>query len=548
MKVKQINTLEILKEQNKIKKVCAYARVSTDVEKQLNSFDVQVAYYTKLILEHKNYEFAGVFADEGISGTSLNKRDQFNLMIKLAKHGNIDLILTKSISRFSRNVIDTLSILQDLRNHKVEVFFEKENISSFDPKIEFVITVLASMAEEESRNISENVKWSVRNKFKTGEYFLNTKNLLAYKRDKNGDIYIDDTEASLVKEIFDLYISGMGTARIARLLTERGIKTIRGKSKWHVSSVKGILSNEKYTGAALLQKTVNLDFRHKNSINNDNHLPKYYVENSHQAIIDLDTFKKAQDKLHERTPNEIKAHKKYINSGHITKYAGLCICNQCNNTFRHKINNSGTQYERAILICSSNDDIKTCQNDSIFVNSFELIVSSKINQIITNQDMLLTLARNALEKDKAYVELLKQKSETEHLISALELKLSDSINDRGEFDHMVAKEINNQLKELKIEYSYIINELSINYNNEVKLYNLKRLINQLILLKGDYTTFDYKQLFSKVIILNRDEIIFELNLRHNPESEIGANELILKATTTHNIRKVQIETKHSLRI
>src|SRR5690554_6757959 len=163
------------------KNVCAYARVSSDKDLQLTSFEAQVSYYTNYILKNDNWNFVGVYFDEGISGTSTNNRDGFNLMIDLAKLGQIDLIITKSISRFSRNTIDTLTLLRELKTYGTEVFFEKENISSFDNKIEFVISVLASMAEEESRNISDNVKWGVRKGFKKGEFFLNTQLMLGYK-------------------------------------------------------------------------------------------------------------------------------------------------------------------------------------------------------------------------------------------------------------------------------------------------------------------------------------------------------------------------------
>ena len=196
---KNIQVIQNLDAHFQKKNVCAYARVSSDKDLQLMSFEAQVNYYTNYILKNSNWNFVGVYADEGISGTSTRNRDQFNLMIELASMGKIDLIITKSISRFARNVIDTLSILQDLRANGTEVFFEKENISSYDPKIEFVISVLASMAEEESRIISDNVKWGVRAKFKKGEFYFHTSNMMGYKRDKDGNLYIDEVEANIVK-------------------------------------------------------------------------------------------------------------------------------------------------------------------------------------------------------------------------------------------------------------------------------------------------------------------------------------------------------------
>ena len=546
--IKQVRVIPKLTSMNEKKKVCAYARVSTEKDVQLTSFETQVSYYTKYILDNPDWEFVGVYADEGISGASTNKRDQFNLMIELARLGKIDLILTKSISRFSRNTIDTLSTLQELRTYNTEVFFEKENISSFDPKIEFVISVLASMAEEEARNISENVKWSVRQKFKKGDFYLQTSNLLGYKRDENGDIYIDETEADIVRDIFKMYLDGIGSSTIARILTERGIKTIRGNDKWGTSGVIGILKNEKYAGAAMLQKTVNLDYKTSNSSTNRNHLPKYYIEDSHEAIISLETYNKVQDKMNKKTPNQKLAIKKSLNNNHLTKYQGLCTCGQCGRYYRHKINHSNLPYQRTILTCISNDSKKTCDNQSLFTHAFDRMVNSQTDLLLKHKNDVLKALESAFFEDETFISLKENKSATEAKISALNEKLNALDVSNNAFNRMVAKELNQQLDELRIKLALISNELIVDYNFDLKMQSFKKLLVELKELNGNYDDFDFKRLYSNIVINSRTNIVFNLNFRNIKNDRSLKKHSILHTSTTFLIRKTKIETFHNIRI
>ncbi len=528
------------------KNVCAYARVSSDKDLQLTSFEAQVSYYTNYILKNDNWNFVGVYSDEGISGTSTNNRDGFNLMIDLAKLGQIDLIITKSISRFSRNTIDTLTLLRELKTYGTEVFFEKENISSFDNKIEFVISVLASMAEEESRNISDNVKWGVRKGFKKGEFFLNTQLMLGYKRDKDGNVYIDETEAEIVREIYKMYLEGIGTPTIAKILTERGIKTVKGNDKWNVSGVVGILKNEKYSGSALLQKNMNPDFRVKISKVNNNVLPQYYIEDSHEGIVSKEDFKRVQQKFADRTPRQESIVKRFKNRDHYTKYSGLCFCGVCNERFRHKINNTGTPYQREMLQCTSNESKKVCPADTLFISAFEKIIQKQIKLILQNQKMFLQLAESAFVNDKALLSLTKKKEALEAKINALVSKLE--FNDDGtSFSTLVISEIENKLQDLRIEYSLVTNKLLTEYNFDIKFDALKKVLKEMKDLNGDYETFDYKKIFSKVIINSRKDIVFVLNFRSNIENDKIKN-TVLKDETEHLIRKTTIKTNHSIYI
>ncbi len=528
------NNTNLLKKRN----VCAYARVSSEKDTQIESFDAQVSYYTNLILDNTEWNFIGVYADEGKSGTSIQRRDQFQMMIDLAKTKHIDLILTKSISRFARNVIDTLSILQELRKHGTEVFFEKENISSFDPKIEFVITVLAGMAEEESRTISENVKWSVRKKFKNGEVIINTNNVMGYEKDKSGSIFINEEQAKIVRKIYELYLSGMGAPSIAKHLTNHKIKTVRNNDVWRVSSVIGILRNEKYTGNAYLQKTLRPDFKVKKSIKNDYIIPKYYVENSHPKIIDQETYDKVQHRLDSKMVNRLTDMKSFPE----TQYASLCHCGLCGHTFHHKINNSNTQFARRMLICSSNKNSKTCQSETFFSDTFDIILAKQINLLLENKNEVLLLAQNALETDIQYINLIKETKATEAKLSALQQKYSDMTSSNDAISHMALKKLNTEINQLKIDYASLRNKILTQYNFESKIINLKKVLKELEEYNGHYKNLDIKTVFSKVVIIKRDYIYFYINLRSIDSIELSNKGILFLDTIVHTIRKTDYHT------
>lgn len=268
------------------RRVAGYARVSTDSEEQLTSYQAQVDYYTRYIQENPDWKFAGVYTDEGISAISTRNRDGFNQMVEDALAGKIDLIVTKSVSRFARNTVDSLSTVRKLKENGTEVYFEKENIYTFDSKGELLITIMSSLAQEESRSISENVTWGQRKRFADGKVSIAYKNFLGYKKGENGLPEIIPEEAKTVRQIYQYFIEGKTVNGIAGLLTSQGIPTPGGKQKWKSTTVESILTNEKYKGAALLQKYYTADFLTRKQKVNKGEVPQYYVENSHPAIID----------------------------------------------------------------------------------------------------------------------------------------------------------------------------------------------------------------------------------------------------------------------
>ena len=241
------------------RRVAGYARVSTDKDEQFTSYEAQVDYYTKYIKGNPEWEFVKVYTDEGISGTSTKRRDGFNEMIEAALNGEIDLIVTKSVSRFARNTVDSLSTIRKLKEKGVEVYFEKENLYTLDSKGELMLTIMSSIAQEESRSISENVTWGKRKSAADGKVSLAYKHFLGYDKGPNGTLVINEEQAVTVRRIYHDFMAGKTAWAIADELTAEGVPTPGGCKKWRVTTVESILTNEKYKGDARLQKTFTVE-------------------------------------------------------------------------------------------------------------------------------------------------------------------------------------------------------------------------------------------------------------------------------------------------
>lgn len=319
-------------------RVAAYCRVSTQMEEQLNSYEVQKNYYTEKINSEPKWQLVGIFADKGITGTSALKRDEFQKMIRMCKRKKIDMIITKSISRFLRNTVDCLNYVRMLRQLDVDVFFEEQGIHSKDAGAEFYITIYGSIAQSESENISANVRWGIQQRAKEGKVHFAYSRFLGYKEGPDGKPMIDEEQADTVKFIFNEYLLGSSLADIAKSLTAKGIKTPSGKSGWNGSTVRTILSNEKYKGDALLNKTYISDCISKKVKKNNGERPMYYVENNHPAIIDKDTFNRVQEELARRTSKrKVKQVGTKTEQGkYSSKYAltELLICGECGTPYR----------------------------------------------------------------------------------------------------------------------------------------------------------------------------------------------------------------------
>ena len=289
-------------------RVCAYARVSTAQDEQLNSLESQRQYYFTYINKNPNWEFVDIYYDEGISGLNTKRREGFNRMVKDALEGKIDVILTKSISRFARNTIDTLTITRMLKDRGIAVIFEKENINSLDSKGEFVLTLMSSLAEEESKSISSNVKWGIRKKYAEGKFSIPFKTFIGYKKGPDGSMVIDKNEAPIIKLIYKLFLEGHSLKSISEELHNLGILSARGKEWISKSTILQILTNEKYMGDVILQKTFTSDIFTKKKKKNNGELPLYHIENDHEPIIPKSTFEEVKYQLSIRGKDHSVAH------------------------------------------------------------------------------------------------------------------------------------------------------------------------------------------------------------------------------------------------
>lgn len=274
-------------------RVAAYCRISTNHEEQESSLETQISYYGKLIAGHEDWELVKIYAERA-SGTQLKKRPEFMQMIKACKQGKIDLILTKLISRFGRNMLDTLRTLYELFNLGVKIYFEKENLNNFDREMRTMMGIYAGFAQEESKNMSDNIKWGIRGRMREGKVCLNCTRFLGYDKDENGRLVVVESEAVIVRIIFELYLKGFGVRRIKKFLEENGIKTVTGKDVWSTSTIDRILSNEKYVGDVLMQKSFTEDFLTGKRSKNEGELSMYFIENDHEAIIEREIFEAVQ--------------------------------------------------------------------------------------------------------------------------------------------------------------------------------------------------------------------------------------------------------------
>ncbi|MDR1240261.1 MAG: recombinase family protein [Oscillospiraceae bacterium] len=365
----------------KKKRVAGYARVSTDQEEQLTSYEAQVDYYSRYIKSKEDWEYVNVYTDEGITATNTKKRDGFNKMINDALGGKIDLIVTKSVSRFARNTVDSLTTVRKLKEKGIEVYFEKENIYTLDSKGELLLTIMSSLAQEESRSISENVTWGKRKKMADGNVEIRYKLTLGYEKGEDGKPKIVEHEAKTVRLIFSLFLEGKSYGGIAKYLEEKGFKTAGGKSKWSSERVKSILKNEKYVGNATLQKTFTVDFLTKKTKRNEGEVPQYHVENSHPAIVSTEIFDLAQNEINRRR----KGAQPYCTS----IFSGKIFCGECGTAFGSKVWNSTSKYRRVIWRCNKKyaeekggkQGGKQCNSQHVTEEQIKLAFVMAINQL-----------------------------------------------------------------------------------------------------------------------------------------------------------------------
>lgn len=366
------------------RRVAGYARVSTDSADQYASYEAQVDYYTTMIKANAEWEFVDIYTDEGISGTSTARREGFRRMIDDALAGKIDLIITKSVSRFARNTVDSLSTIRKLKEHKVEVMFEKEGIRTFDSKGELLITIMSSLAQEESRSISENVKWGIRKRFADGQVSVNYTRFLGFKKGEDGKLAVNHEQAKAVRRIYYLFLQGRNFSEIARQLESEGYTTVTGRKRWSPTTIKRVLTNVKYKGDALLQIHYTADFLTKKPVLNRGEVPQYYVKNNHEAIIDANIFDMVQKEIEQRAENT-----EFKRGNHI--FSGFLRCGGCGANFGPKVWHSNEPWRKEIWQC--NDKYRDRNNICTIPHCTEKCVQDAfvkaVNKVLENKDEII---------------------------------------------------------------------------------------------------------------------------------------------------------------
>ncbi len=429
------------------KRVCAYCRVSTDEEGQLSSFELQSVYYKKLIESNPNWYFAGIYADCGKSGTSTGERSEFLKMINDCKNGKIDLIFTKSISRFARNTIDCLEHIRQLKSLKppVGVYFEKEKLHTLDSKNELILTILSTIAQEESRNLSENVKWGIRKRFQEGLPRCPVNFLLGYDKDEHGNLIINEQEAQTVRRVYREYMKGKGMKLIASELKSEGIITGRGTVNWGKSSVMHMLRNEKYCGDVLMQKSYKVDFMTNKQKENKGQLPMYYIENHHPAIIPRDEWNAVQEEIKRRFEISTVSDRRYRQShSSVSVISNRLFCGLCGQpvTRRTAVLTGGGRSEKiSVWRCRATSG-RDCR-----IKGYNPCRAKRQQEPKIKDAFMRMLLR--LKDDKAVFELNESNMDL--------MKILDSINEKSEFnDEYFMKLVERGVvyDEGKIEYTF----------------------------------------------------------------------------------------------
>ena len=420
-------------------RVAAYCRVSTDDEEQLTSYEAQKNYYTDKIMTNKEWTMAGIFADEGITGTSARKRPEFLRMIRQCKQGKIDIVLTKSISRFARNTVDCLNYVRALKELGIAVIFEKENMNTLEIDSEILITMLGAFAQSESESISANVRWGIRQAMKEGKATIQYKYLYGYRKGDDSKPEIIPDQAEVVRKIYDLFLSGTPVRGIQEYLNANSVPNINGESKWARSAIDSILTNEKYCGDVLLQKTYIDDCINKKVKKNTGQLPMYLVQNHHEGIISRETFDAAQAELARRSAGKSPSKKNAPTgrSRYSSKYAlsDRLYCGECGTRYQRCTWRNRDGSKRIVWRCVSRVDYgnKYCHDSpTLDEEPLHRAILAAINNAVEDKDNIVYNLKAAMEKELAPV-------------AGQQLSLS---------------EIDNQLEQLNTEFSKALAEAS----------------------------------------------------------------------------------------
>lgn len=527
----------IRRTQYKRLRVAAYCRVSTLQEQQETSYEAQVSYYTEKINCNPEWIFAGIYADDGKSATMIRKRDDFQAMIDDALAGKIDMIITKSISRFARNTVDSLTNIRKLKEKNIAVFFEKEGINTLGDGGEMLITILSSQAQEESRNLSENVHWGYVRQFENGVVYVNHNKFLGYTKDQDGNLVIVPKEAELVRRIFRMYLEGLSSMKIAECLTAEGILTVTGKRVWHATVIHKMLSNEKYMGDALLQKTYTTDFLTKKRVKNNGIVPQYYIEGNHEAIIPRELFYKVQEEKARRAdvyrkekekenaeknppsePNRRKTTKAslVLRGKYSSQYvlSDIMICKECGQLYRRQVwVNNGVK--KPVWRCNNRlkSGTKRCKHSpTLEEKTLHGAIMEAVNSVVEDDGtfvdafrenvirILGSYSRNAepTEYDEQIEELQKQ------MLALIEDSAKSECADE-EFDKAY-RELADQIKELKKKRAKLIREKQLAEAYEQRVDGMGEYVKKTNYLKRQFDDALVRRLIKVIKVISSDKI------------------------------------------
>ena len=381
-------------------RVAAYCRVSTDTDEQATSYEAQVEHYTEYIKKNPAWECAGIYADDGISGTNTKKREEFNRLIDDCMNGKVDMVITKSISRFARNTLDCLNYIRKLKDKNIAVYFEKEGINTLDAKGEVMLTIMASLAQQESESLSQNVRLGLQYRYQQGKVQVNCNRFLGYDKDEDGNLIINKEEAEVVKRIFREYLEGQSYCIIGKGLTADGIKTAAGSEIWRPSTLHKILRNEKYMGDALLQKTVTTDFLSKKRVVNKGLVPQYYVENSHDPIIPKELFMRVQEEMARRAKLETNVGRRRQYSGKFA-LSNIVYCAHCGEVFQRThwdIHGKKKIVWRCLSRIHKKKSKIDCPARTVNETDLHAVVIKAINMVFAKQGDFLPQLKTNIEK------------------------------------------------------------------------------------------------------------------------------------------------------
>ena len=505
--------------QMKALRVAAYCRVSTLMEQQESSYEAQVGYYTEKIKSNPNWKLAGIYADDGKSATSTRKRADFQAMIDDCMAGKIDIVITKSISRFARNTVDSLTQIRKLKEKNIAVYFEKEGINTLEGSGELLITILSSQAQEESRNISENCRWGIVRRFEDGKVIVNHSKFMGYTKDKDGNLIIVPEEAEVVRRIFRLFLEGNSSYRIKQILEADGIRTATGNTVWQATVIDKMLVNEKYMGDALLQKTYTVDFLTKKKVMNKGIVPQYYVEDDHEPIIPKELFHRVQEEKARRASiyrADTKKKNIEIKGKYSSKYvlSDIMVCAECGQPYRRQV---WSKYgaKRAVWRCDNRlkHGSKRCKHSPTLKEEIlhEAIMTA-VNSVVEDQGEFVQAFRENVIRIIGSYSAAAEPTEYDSQIEELQKKMMKLIEDSAKAesaDEVFDKEyriIADEIKELKKKKTKVVRERQLAESYDQRMQDMESYMRKTNYLKKEFDDDLVRRLLRAVRVINESKI------------------------------------------